>query len=240
MVYEWEGGKKAEELNQLWQVYVKNISGFFTECSDKFKDKKRGRRAKHVKKTCAYNLLKRLKANTKSKIYTFNYTNPYEYVDMPQVKDLTHLHGVYNKDTFNKPLMVMSQGHNIIFGIDECIPDDGTNNPYIHPLVKIYHPEYKDTDMVSDLSNAENVIFYGFSMGVIDYRYFAEFFNATNNRCKKIYYVTYNKKGFKDFLNNFKRNNCDIDNILQQKTIIPIYTRNGLKNRDFRLMLRRL
>ena len=61
----------AEELNQLWQVYVKNISFFFTDKSDVFLvDKhKKGRRIKKVQTSCAYRFLKRIKQNSKSKIY---------------------------------------------------------------------------------------------------------------------------------------------------------------------------
>lgn len=237
--------QKAEELNLLWKVYVKNVSWFFTEKSDEFfvEGYKKGRRIKNVQTSCAYRFLKRIKVNSKSKIYTFNYTNPYEYVDIPQVKEFIHLHGKHYKDTFDKTLMVMSQGHNIIFGIDECIPEDGINNPYIHPLVKKYHPQYKKTGIIADLLNAKNVIFYGFSMGMIDFCYFAEFFNAICNGttiCKKIYFVTYNKKGFKSFLGNLRENKQNVDCILQQVSIIPIYTRKGFKNRDFRMMLRRL
>ena len=237
--------QRAEKLNRLWQVYVKNISWFFTDKSDDFfeKENKKGRKIRKVQTSCAYWFLKQIKANCKSKIYTFNYTNPFEYVDLPQLKDFIHLHGKHYKDTFEKELMVMSQGPNIIFGIDECIPQDGINNPSIHPLVKKYHPQYKKTDIIDDLLNAENVIFYGFSMGTIDYGYFEEFFNAICNgtaSCKKIYYVTYNKKGLKDFIENLKANNQNIDDILHQVSIIPIYTRKGFKNRDFRMMLRRL
>lgn len=236
---------KAKELNQLWQVYFTNVSWFFTEKSDEFlaTKYKKGRKVRKVQTSCAYRFLKRIKLNCKSKVYTFNYTNPYEYIDIPQIKEFIHLHGKHYRDTYDKPLMVMSQGHNIIFGIDECIPEDGINNPYIHPLVKKYHSQYKEIDIVTDLSNAENVIFYGFSMGMIDYGYFAEFFNAISNgttSCKKIYFVTYNKKGFIDFFGNLRANNLNVDNIIQHISIIPIYTRNGFKNRDFRMMLRRL
>ena len=48
------------------------------------------------------------------------------------------------------------------------------------------------TLVITDLLSAENVIFYGFSMGMIDYGYFSEFFNAICNgttSCKKIYYI---------------------------------------------------
>ena len=237
--------QKAEELNLLWQVYVKNVSWFFTEKSDNFLVRKfpKGRKAKKVQRSCAYRFLKRIKVNCKSKVYTFNYTNPYEYVDIPQMKEFIHLHGKHYRDTYDKPLMVMSQGHSIVFGIDECIPEDGINNPYIHPLVKKYHPKYTKTDVITELLNAENVIFYGFSMGMIDYGYFSEFFNAICNgttSCKKIYFVTYDKKGLKDFYGNLNASNLNVVDILQQVSIIPIYTRNGFKNRDFRMMLRRL
>lgn len=237
--------QKAVELKLLWQVYVKNVSWFFTEKSDDFlvRKHKKGRKVKKVQTSCAYRFLKRIKVNCDCKVYTFNYTNPYEYVDIPKAKEFIHLHGKHYKDTFDKTLMVMSQEHNIIFGIDECIPEDGINNPCIHPLVKRYHPQYKKTDIIADLLNAENVIFYGFSMGMIDYGYFSEFFNAICNgttSCKKIYFVTYDKKGLKDFYGNLNANNLNVDDILQQVSIIPIYTRNGFKNRDFRMMLRRL
>jgi hypothetical protein len=237
--------EKAKMLNQLWRDYVKNISWFFTDKSDDFFERKnkKGRKIRKVQTSCAYRFLKQIKAKSKSKIYTFNYTNPYEYVNIPHVKEFIHLHGTYYKDTFNQPLLVMSQWHNIIFGIDECIPEDGINDSYIHPLVKKFHPQYKKTEIIADLLNAENVIFYGFSMGMIDYDYFSEFFNAICNStasCKKIYYVTYNKEGLKDFIENLKANNLNIDEVLQQVSIIPIYTRKGFKNKDFRMMLRKL
>lgn len=243
--FDGQDEQTADSFNKLWQTYVKNISWFFTEKSDDFfvgKNKK-GRRVTKVQNSCAYKFLKRIRANSKSNVYTFNYTNPYEYIDLPQVKEFTHLHGKHYKDTFNKPLMVMSQGHNIIFGIDECIPVEGINNSYVRPLVKKYHPQYKKTDIVADLLNAENVIFYGFSMGIIDYGYFEEFFNAIckgNTICKKIYFVTYARNGFIDFLGNLRVNHLNVDDILQKITIIPVYTRKGFKNRNFRMMLRRL
>lgn len=234
----------SKKLNLLWQTYVKNISWFFTEKSDNFsKNKKcqKGRKCKKTKNTCAYKFLKKLKKGSGCKIYTFNYTNPYEYVDILQTKVFTHLHGKHHIDTFDKDLLVMSQGHNIIFGIDECIPKDGINHPNIYPLVKKHHPTYKQTNLIADLSKAEKVIFYGFSMGKIDYCYFLEFFNSISDacsRCKDIYYVTYNKKGFDAFLQNLENNNLNTENILRKINIKPIYTRKGFKNRDFRMMLR--
>ena len=220
----------AKALNELWQVYVRNISWFFTDKSDKFKCNGR---------TCAYKFLKRLSPTTKTKVYTFNYTNPYEYADLPQLKEFTYLHGRHYRDTFNKDLMVMSQCHNIILGIDECIPQDGLCNPYIHALIKKNHPIYKDTDIIRDLSKAKHVIIYGFAMGTIDYGYFEDFFKSIKNEeshCEKIYYVTYNKTSFEDFLIILKEKGLKTGSI----KLIPIYTKYGPKNRTFRKMLKDL
>ena len=218
----------AKALNELWQVYVRNISWFFTDKSDKFKCNERA---------CAYKFLKRLSPTCKTKVYTFNYTNPYEYVDIPQLKEFTYLHGTHSRDTFNKDLMVMSQGHEIILGIDECIPQDGLSNPNIHALVKKNHPRYKDTEIVYDLSKAHNVVLYGFAMGKTDLGYFDRFFNALKNNsypCEKLYYVTFDKNCFNDFLSNLKENGLNTGSI----RLIPVYTKYGSKNRKFRKMLR--
>lgn len=220
----------AKTLNELWQVYVKNISWFFTDKSDKFKCNKN---------TCAYKFLKRLRPTAKTKVYTFNYTNPYEYIDFPQLKEFTHVHGRHYRDTFNKAPMVISQGHEIILGIDECIPQDGLSNPNIHALVKKNHPIYKDTDIISDLSKAKNVIIYGFAMGTIDYDYFEEFFKSIKNGespCENLYYVTYNKASFEDFLIILKEKGFKTSCI----KLTPIYTKYGPKNRKFRKMLKDL
>lgn len=237
----------SKELNLQWQTYVKNISWFFTKKSDVFLESKKcqkGRKFIRVKNTCAYRFLKQLKKKCKCKIYTFNYTNPYEYVNITQTKVFTHIHGEHYKDTFDKSPMVMSQGHYTIFGIDECLPKDGINHSNIRPLVKKFHSRYKNTNLIADLSKVERVIFYGFSMGKTDYNiYFKEFFKSINDgysRCKEIYYVTYNKKSFNDFLQNLKNNNPNTDNIASKVNIKSIYTGKGFKNRDFRMMLRKL
>lgn len=164
---------KAVELYKLREEYSINISWFFTYCSDKFEINK---------ETCAYRFLESLTET--SKIYSFNYTNPYEYLDIIQTKEIIHLHGRYYKDSFRGGKMVKSQGHNIILGIDgNCIPKDGFDNPEIHALVKKNHNVYKETNIIKDLSNVENVVFYGFSMGIVDYNYFEDFFSINYKWC---------------------------------------------------------
>ncbi|MBQ2852930.1 MAG: hypothetical protein IJE76_06010 [Bacteroidales bacterium] len=223
--------KEAIELNKLWCEYSKTISWFFTNCSDEFKINK---------KTCAYKFLECLTEN--SKIYSFNYTNPYEYIDVKQLNEIIHLHGRHYKDSFYKGMMVISQGNDIILGIDsECIPEDGFDNPYIHALVKKHHNVYKKTDIIKDLSYVENVIFYGFSMGIVDFEYFDTFFssiiNGTSN-CKRIFYVTYDEMAYDYFRNNLVNVKVDYETIEKNVSIIPIYTKNGIANDDFIDMLK--
>lgn len=222
--------KDAIELNKLWYEYSKTISWFFTNCSDEFKINE---------KTCAYKFLECLTEN--SKIYSFNYTNPYEYVDVKKLNEIIHLHGRHYKDSFYKGMMVMSQGNDIILGIDgNCIPEDGFNNPYIHALVKKHHNVYKETDIINDLLNVEDVIFYGFSMGIVDFNYFEKFFSSIVKGtclCKNIYYVTYNQESYGDFRNNLLNVKVDYETIIKNVSIIPIYTQNDIKDKEFLNML---
>lgn len=221
--------QRAKSLNMLWSVYTKNISWFFTEKSDEFK---------LDKDVCAYKFLKHITRN--SRIYTFNYTDPNDYIDFTLTNDIIFLHGRHYRDTFKKKLAVMSQKNNIILGIDSCIPKDGIDNPHIYPLVKRNHPKYKETNIVSDLLNAENVIFYGFSMGIVDYGYFEIFFQSIcNNKSnvKNIFYVTLNEEGLNNFYDNLKVAGID-HNILREKvSLTPIYTVNGANDKQFCNML---
>lgn len=221
--------KRAKEINQLWRAYTKNISFFFTEKSDEFEINK---------DACAYNFLEHITAN--SLIYTFNYTNPNDYVDFTLLNDIIFIHGRYVRDTFKKELAVISQQYSIILGIDNCIPKDGINNSYIFPLVKKNHPVYKETNIVSDLHNAENVIFYGFSMGVVDYGYFETFFKSIYNNktnVRNVFYITLNEDGLKNFYGNLKILGINPDILSTKISLIPIYTASGVNSKQFCNML---
>ena len=229
--YDGKNKQEAEELYKLKEDFSKNISWFFTYCSDKFEINK---------ETCAYRFLESITET--SKIYSFNYTNPYEYVDINQTNEIIHLHGRYYKDSFKKRRMVISQGRNIILGIDDnCIPKDGFNNHHIHTLVKKNHNIYKETDIIKDLSNVENVVFYGFSMGIVDFNYFENFFSSIIDgtyNCKNIFYITYNKDSYDDFCRNLLNVNVDYKVIAKKVSLNPIYTINGREDKEFINMLR--
>lgn len=223
--------QRAKKINLMWTVYKKNLSNFFTIKSDKFRlDTNK----------CAYKFLEAL-SNT-SKIYTFNYTTPYDYVKLKNIHQLTHLHGRYYRDTFKKYLMVMSQGDNMILGIDNnCIPAEAMINPYIYPLAKKHQLGYIETNLQIDLLCAENVIFFGFSMCKVDYGYFKKWFDSIlygRTYCKNIYYITYRKKNFKDFCNRLITYGVNQDVLSNSVALNPIYTVNGSKDEAFSNMLK--
>ena len=233
-VIKWyKSGKDEQEairINIFWQAHTLHLSYFLTEKSDSFCLNKN---------SCAYRLLQAL--TNRSRTYTFNYTNPYDYVDVIPVYEFTHLHGEYFRDTFANNKAVMSQNMNLIIGIDKnCIPEDGINHAYIRPMVKEYHISYKETDIISSLDSAEVVIFFGFSMGIVDYVYFDKFFSSVidgDNNCKMVYYVTWDNNSYRGFIQNISRFGVDLDKLNRQVSIVPIYTNQGPDNKKFVDML---
>lgn len=221
----------AQSLNTLWCCYRKNISFFFTERSDKFEiDSNK----------CAYKFLQSI--SEKSKIYSFNYTNPFEYVDITKPNEIIHLHGIHYRDTFKKTMGVMSQGSNIVLGIDyDCIPQIGMENKYISSIAKIHQEKYCETNLTLDLLHSINIIFFGFSMCDVDFHYFRDLFCSIENGsscCKNIFYITYKEEDFKNFCDNLERNGFNYDTLKKNLTFLPIYTANGSQDKNFRDMLK--
>lgn len=210
---------EAKELNQLWRHFVWPLSFFFTHQSDE---------AKTIREDShAYTFLSHLTET--STVYSFNYTDPYDYIPSNKKCQFINIHGQYVRDTYNKPYMVCSQSLRMIVGIDECIPKEGIQNEYIRPMVKRYHRVYEETNIVNDLRNAEIVIFYGFAMGLVDFHYFKEFFHdirTKSNRCKVIYYVTLNENSFNNFIERLGQSGENLEDIQRHIPVIPIYTEN--------------
>lgn len=108
-------------------------------------------------------------------IYSFNYTNLNEIADRLQIKycldennehdiNYTHVHGNIRDKS-------------IILGVhsDACLIDG-----YAF-LKKNYQPLYKATDIMQDLAIADEVVFFGLSMGIIDFPYFRNFFSSLSS-----------------------------------------------------------
>ena len=225
--------KEAIELNEFWNVYRNNLSFFFTQQSDDFKiDKER----------CAYQFLKSL--TDKCKIYTFNYTHPYDYVKTVEKQNIMHLHGIHYRDTFEKPLMVMSQGSELVLGIDEnCIPSEGMQNEYISALCKKNQKGYYKTNIEDDLTHSEIVILFGFSVSTVDFSYVKRLFQEIEKGisvCKRIVYITYKENHFERFVSNLENNGVQYDILSHNVYVQPYYTIKGPQTEEFSEILRLL
>ena len=224
--------EEAREINLKWQAFMKNFSFFFTSVSDKEELKIR-------EDSFAYSMLRSFSDN--SEVYTFNYTNPYEYVEMGSGKRFHYVHGRYFRDTFNKELMTISQSHNMIVGIDyNRMPQSVCENKLLSPIIKQLNFSYHKTNIEEQLRKAKTVIFFGFSMGITDSDYFDEFFTSIANGtsiCKTIYYITDKQSSFENFKTNIEKMGCVYSLIDTQVKIILICTMENIGHEDFNTVL---
>lgn len=222
----------AKSISEEWLAFKVNFSYFFTWATSKEK-------LSIDTFSCAYQMLKNF--SEKSEVYSFNYTNPYEYVQINSMKEFTYVHGRYCRDSFRKDMMTMSQSPCMIVGIDyKRIPQSVHDNYWLSPIIKQRNPSFHKTDIEEKLLNAKTVIFFGFSMGITDSDYFDEFFAAITKGisiCEVIYYITLNESGFDTFKENIRKMGYDYSSIESQVKITPIYTSQGVENEDFKSVL---
>lgn len=125
-------------------------------------------------------------------IYSFNYTNlrsiaarlynDKPYVDAEYDLEYTPIHGTV-------------AGNDIILGVHS---DSKLIDGYEF-LRKIDQPFYRSNNLQQDLLSAKNVIFFGLSMGIIDYPYFRALFERLSNGVihseekKRITFFTYDE-----------------------------------------------
>ena len=222
----------AKSINKEWQAFKMNFSYFFTETVSK---------EKLSINTLSYAYQMLMNFSKKSEVYTFNYTNPYEYVQIKNSKKFNHVHGRYYRDEFNDSMMTISQSHNMIVGIDyKRIPQSVHDNSCLSPIIKQRNPSFHKTDIEEKLLNAKTVIFFGFSMGITDSDYFDEFFTIITNEtsiCKTIYYIIDCEKEFNKFKENLNRMGYDYSAIERHIKIIPIYTKQEFDNENFKRVL---
>jgi len=125
---------------------------------------------------CAIELLQALSNSKDFKYaYTFNYTDLKErfikyggFTDQT-IPTITYVHGSLEKSTVYSPQIVL-----------------GINTDYALPkayafLQKINNPYADAGNLALDLANSNEVIFYGLSMGRIDFEYFQSFFQSVVN-----------------------------------------------------------
>lgn len=226
--------KRANDINLFWQGFWKYLSVFFSEVTKDFPD------LMSVNENCAFEVLKHL--NESSKVFTFNYTYPYEYVKLPAKCEFTFIHGRYYKDYFVDGSAMMVQSHNMIIGIDyKRIPQQIINNKYFRPIIKKLNSSFEESGIEQSLAEAENVIFFGHSLGITDSDYFDEFFSnitKTNCPCKRIYIVTFNPQSYTNIIESTKQWGVDWDRLAECKIeVIPIFTILGVDQPEFKEML---
>ena len=126
---------------------------------------------------CVIELLKALnKDKSFKKAYTFNYTDLKEYLmnygefEENNIPDIKHVHGSLDSSAVYEP--------HIVLGINT---DTSLPNEYSF-LQKINNPYTDEGNLAKDLSEADEIIFYGLSMGIVDFEYFQRFFcNIVNS-----------------------------------------------------------
>lgn len=222
----------TKDLNLYWYGFWKYISVFFSEVTKDFPDNK------SVVENCAFEILKKL--NELSCVYTFNYTYPYEYTNLPQKCEFNFVHGRYFKDYFVGMQAMMIQSPNMIIGIDsKRIPSYIKENKLLGSIIKKQNSQFKESHIENALSETENVIFFGHSLGITDSDYFDEFFyNLGTNKCKRIYFVTYNQDSFNDIKNASAEWGVDWEELNSKNIeIIPIFTSEGINQSKFQELL---
>ena len=125
---------------------------------------------------CVIELLKALNEDKRfKKAYTFNYTDLEEYLikygefeenNIPHIK---HIHGRLQPTAPYKPQIVLG------INTDTSLPEEYSF------LQKINNPYADAGDLAIDLLEADEIIFYGLSMGFIDFEYFQTFFRNIVN-----------------------------------------------------------
>lgn len=214
--------ESAKEINSEWIAFKKYFSYFFTDVVSK---------VKIDNSSYAYNMLKSF--SNKSSVYTFNYTYPYEYVELDNNKEFTFVHGRYYRDSFRDDYLTMSQSPQMIVGIDcKRIPLSVKENAYLSPIVKQLNSHFVKSDIEKSILTAKYVVFFGFSMSITDADYFDVLFSTVisgKSDCKTIFYITLNEEGFENLQRNMEEIGYNYQTISNHIQIIPIYTDKELR-----------
>lgn len=150
-----------------------------------------------------------------SSFYSFNYTEPRSYVANCK-RSVSHVHGALSKD-------------NIILGFGDNVEDVGDYNC----MRKSFSSKYKPPRIIDELMNCRKAVFFGLSMGEVDYAYFDHFFEAISNPenlkrdllGKEVYFFTYDEHSRDEILRNlFIKTKHRLSNLRTLNTIKVITT----------------
>ena len=164
----------------------------------------------------AARVLKAVVGNGLFTIYTFNYTD---------------LHGIASKIGLHKSFDYESvhgrvDDSSIILGVDDkCYLRPG----YSNYLRKVFSEHYRPHHLRYDLQECDEVVFFGHSLGDIDYPYFSDFFNTQSN--------CVSRKDSK-YITVFTKDNRSRIQILEQlRNMNGGHTEQLLNDNDFKLIM---
>lgn len=145
------------------------------------------------KKSVASQVLRAVLDNGSYSIYSFNYTNLCRvaarlYLNVSSYDDIEY-------DLSYTPVHGRVKEKDIILGVHS---DADLIEGYDF-LKKINQPQYHQNNLIQDLDSADEIVFFGLSMGVIDFPYFRDLFNGLCTgivpveKKKKLTFFTYDE-----------------------------------------------
>lgn len=146
-------------------------------------------------------------------IVTFNYTDLKETTRFDIQVPVYHIYGKVSKGS----------NANLILGIQDSVEVDKS----FSYVIKSHSPYYHSSHIIDLLENADEVIFFGHSLGETDYPYFSDFFQM---QCRKI--SPENRKKIRIFTYNEKSR---LDILFQLRIMNDKQTRLFFENSDFAL-----
>jgi len=226
--FDLESGLKegaSRLLNRLKQNY--DVSDYFSsfqmlikELKDYIQDQQEHFEPKD--NSVALQLLKVINRRGPLKcIYTFNYT------DLEHISERFH---VTNLPPLNYMHGSLKSDDQIILGIE--VEDFSSIPPQLTFLIKSNSPYYHHSNLLADLYNADNVIFFGHSINGMDFPYFKEYFlkmvNMPINQDWKpqITIITYDEQSARQIKDNFRANGIDVRSLYNKVRLEFILTKS--------------
>lgn len=160
---------------------------------------------------------------SEDRLFSFNYTNLKLFAVKCSINSFflySHIHGSLNKD-------------NIVLGFGDNVKDIKGYNF----MRKSFDPGYMPPNIINQLMNSSTAVFYGVSMGDIDYAYFDAYFKAVsdpdneNMLDKRIFIFTYDENSREEILENILvKTNYRLSNLRVRNVFSIITVKDTPKN----------
>lgn len=220
LVYSQTEGKRVHEYQYRHAISIDK--SFFNELVQSLTTYLKKEENKELNgNSVAANVLKAVLENGLfESIYSFNYTDLYHIANKIGINHefkYEHVHGCLKED-------------NIILGVE----DKSDLLPGYQFLYKTFNPHYESHPILFDLLEADEVVFFGHSLGHNDYHYFEAFFQEQcregmkRNDSKRITIFTYDDSSRIEILEQLRQmNHKNTDLLFNQNQMQVICTHNG-------------